>query len=277
MRRQLLRNCMIATLMAFCGTTMTMAQESTTTTTVDPSADTYVRMNNTTDHGSANNMELQTYSGGGDTSKATDFVGLMRFEVPEAADGATLQSAVLKLVTKRIKGDKEIAIYAYSNSFDEDAIYTDEADYITAARANDPIATFTVNGQSNKDVTSDALGDDYLTVASWTDSVDITTYIQSNEGQTINLMLEKTADQNNSTQIFTKEAEDITNSKAGISLTGTDLYPCLILTYSVASGINNVKVEEDADAAIYTLQGIRVDNMNQSGVYIRNGKKIVVK
>lgn len=266
----------MATLMAFCGTTMTMAQ-GTSTTTVDPSADTYVRLNNTTKRGTANNMELQTYSGGGDATKATDFVGLMRFEVPATADGATLQSAVLKLVTKRIKGDRAVAIFAYSNSFDEDAIYSEEADYITAARATDTITTFNVSGQSNKDVSSDALGDDYLTVASWTDSVDITSYIKDKTGQTVNLMLVKTADQNNSTQFFTKEAEDITNSKAGITLTGTDLHPCLILTYSVPTGISNVELQQDTDAAIYTLQGIRVNNMNQPGIYIRNGKKIIVK
>ncbi|MGI6233040.1 MAG: hypothetical protein ACOYJF_09375, partial [Prevotella sp.] len=49
------------------------------------------------------------------------------------------------------------------------------------------------------------------------------------------------------------------------------------ITNNTATGIEDVNVEtSNTNDAIYTLSGIRVDKP-QKGVYIKNGKKFVVK
>ncbi len=45
----------------------------------------------------------------------------------------------------------------------------------------------------------------------------------------------------------------------------------------IPTGITNVKNENADNAAIYTLQGVKVSNNPTKGVYIQNGKKFIVK
>ena len=42
-------------------------------------------------------------------------------------------------------------------------------------------------------------------------------------------------------------------------------------------GISNVKAQTPADGAIYTLQGVKVEGALKPGIYIKNGRKFVVK
>ena len=42
-------------------------------------------------------------------------------------------------------------------------------------------------------------------------------------------------------------------------------------------GINNIKSQIPNDGAIYTLQGVKVEGKPQPGIYVRNGRKFVVK
>ena len=44
----------------------------------------------------------------------------------------------------------------------------------------------------------------------------------------------------------------------------------------IPAGISNIKADE-TNAPYYTLDGKRVDNPTQKGIYIRNGKKILIK
>ena len=48
------------------------------------------------------------------------------------------------------------------------------------------------------------------------------------------------------------------------------------VTFKVASGINAVKADALENAVIYNMQGVRVDKA-QKGLYIVNGKKVVIK
>ncbi|WP_288152969.1 hypothetical protein [uncultured Prevotella sp.] len=48
-------------------------------------------------------------------------------------------------------------------------------------------------------------------------------------------------------------------------------------TADIADGIAVVNTEKADNGQIYDLQGRRVRNVNVPGVYIRNGKKFVVK
>ena len=42
-------------------------------------------------------------------------------------------------------------------------------------------------------------------------------------------------------------------------------------------GISNIKSQTPNDDAIYTLQGVKVEGKPQPGIYVRNGRKVVVK
>ncbi len=47
--------------------------------------------------------------------------------------------------------------------------------------------------------------------------------------------------------------------------------------FSETDGINNVKGQTSTDGTIYTLQGVKVEGKPQPGIYVRNGRKVVVK
>ncbi len=49
------------------------------------------------------------------------------------------------------------------------------------------------------------------------------------------------------------------------------------LSDDTETGINAAEASDAENGAIYTIQGIRVSNMSQPGIYIQNGKKILVK
>ena len=47
--------------------------------------------------------------------------------------------------------------------------------------------------------------------------------------------------------------------------------------YKDVTGIEDVKKNEADDAAVYTLQGMRVSNLQKGHIYIRNGRKFVAQ
>lgn len=48
------------------------------------------------------------------------------------------------------------------------------------------------------------------------------------------------------------------------------------IAFEETTGVNTVRANDDSDAAVYNLQGIRVVNP-QKGVYVKNGRKFIVK
>ena len=62
---------------------------------------------------------------------------------------------------------------------------------------------------------------------------------------------------------FTMPADDVT----------------VTVTFKVATGIQNVSVENNSleNATFYDLNGRRVENPTKKGIYIVNGKKVVIK
>lgn len=198
-------------------------------TKLGASADTYVRKNNTSNHGSETTMEIYTY----DTNDA-DFVGLLSFDLPNDsfAKGRTVKSALLRLVTERFKGDATLAVYAYGHDVEESTTYAGETDYISAARATTPVATVSLTGIKGISVVSDTISDStYLDIAAWTNAIDLTTYIDTLTSSKLRLMLAKTQNENFATKIFTHDAADISNSKANFTVESADLVPQLTIEY----------------------------------------------
>ncbi len=60
-----------------------------------------------------------------------------------------------------------------------------------------------------------------------------------------------------------------------------DLFVTVKLSPGSLSGIQSVTANHSADDAWYTLQGVGIDKLDsmptKSGVYIHNGKKVVIK
>ena len=50
----------------------------------------------------------------------------------------------------------------------------------------------------------------------------------------------------------------------------------ITFAYVVPSGINEINADEQA-GAIYNINGVRMQNTRQKGIYIKNGKKVVIK
>ena len=61
-----------------------------------------------------------------------------------------------------------------------------------------------------------------------------------------------------------------------VSAEGAKEFYMMNMENAVVTGINEVNTEK-ADNAIYNLNGVRVKDMSQKGVYIVNGKKVVKK
>lgn len=252
------------------------------TVTVQPTADTWIRLNNKTNQAAAINMELQTYTNESDASKNVSMLGLMSFEIPSEAlaSDATITKATLRLVTKRLKGDRKVNIYKYSD-FEENTIYEKEADKVAAAMVEvNLVVSFAAQGTANADFTSDDLKGN-TTVDKWTNNVDLTELVKSATNGKVAILLEKDKNQSNSTQIFTKEATDFTNKKDGVSqFAAADLVPQLTIVYEKSStnGVSEVKVDANTSAEVYNLQGVRMNSKNlPAGIYVKNGKKFIVK
>ncbi len=86
-----------------------------------------------------------------------------------------------------------------------------------------------------------------------------------------------------SVQFVLDEDRDVTIGVRGSSTELWNIFGEINLTYygtagypDVETGINSAAAAVE-NGAIYTIQGIRVSNMSQPGIYIQNGKKILVK
>lgn len=258
--------------------------KATVTNTFGSAADTYIRRGNANNYGNANTMEIHNQ---GDT----EFYGLMRFEnlpVELNSDDYKLKSAVLRLTTERTKDStRGITFYDYSNAFPENAKFADEETYVREALAKDPILTFDVNGQYNKALGSDAVGDDYKDVTKWHNYIDLTDYLLAKDDATsFNILIKKNNENGNAIKFFTKEATDValpeTTRATNVALNAEDLKPQLTIIYAKKAGgeiITGVEEvfgnDENAPVEYFNLQGVKVTNP-EKGLYIkRQGNKTV--
>ena len=122
-------------------------------------------------------IELQNATDG-----SYDFVGLMSFALP-VEDDMEVTKATLRLTTKRVKQSRAtVSLFAYSGEWAENAKYEDQEANVTAARATTALATFTPEGQLNKDVASDEITTEkYQIITGWQNSIDLTEYVKGQE------------------------------------------------------------------------------------------------
>lgn len=235
-------------------------------------ADTWLRKNNTAKHGESTTIEFRT-------NADVDFVGVMAFEFPAPAEGYIIEKATLRLVSERVKADRRVNLYEFISDFAEDGIYETYAEDIAEAKAKEPIAQFSMEGQNNKSVALDDINaEKYQKIEAWQNNVDVTDFVKGLTTNKFGILIASAVDITQSNCFFTKEVTGITNKKCDYfnAVTAEDLVPQLTITYTVKNAINDITVEKQADGAVYNLAGQRVNNP-QHGIYVKNGRKYIVK
>ena len=218
------------------------AMAETTTVTITPNGDTWVRKNNTeaAKHGADNKMEVKTNyrtttsEGVVTVTVDDDFVGLLSFPMPMIALNA-ITDVKLVLTEERVKGDRGIKIFPLGMDFDESKVnYSDVENAIVEARKGTALATFNAKGQGEKACIIDAVSDAYKSVTAWQDTIDLKAYVSAYTGANLTLFISRVkTEQANSVCFFTKEQGDFTPAAdgKGIALTAAEACPKLIITY----------------------------------------------
>ena len=241
----------------------------------DPTADTFVRSSAPSNkYGTNNALEIWT------STEGVDFAGLMSFTVPEKI-GSEITKAILVLHASMVKGDRVLTIYPFDYTISEaDDTWNTQGDNVNKAREGEPIAEGVLNGQSNRSVTDKEVTDEYKTADKWMTEFDITDYVATADNGVVNLLLSHNGENNNqAVKVYTKEVTDVTLKDGVTVFKAEDLCPKLIIEYTTATGINEVEAVEPVakgKEGIYTLSGVRVAKADQPGIYIINGKKVLV-
>ena len=113
------------------------------------------------------------------------------------------------------------------------------------------------------------------------DNYDADAYIKSFNGQNFSAtdyVFPAKEDTDNMTYV-THTLEAKTPITGSFTFTLGNKQCCLIITLYHSNGSTDISIPQNPEQetnSIYTLQGVRVDNP-QKGIYIRNGKKIIIK
>ncbi len=241
------------------------------TVKLNPTKDTQIRLNNTTNNAAKNTVEVRTQYKDGNLD--SDFIGLFGFDLSSVPASATIEEATLRLVTERYKGgDRGMNIYDYPSTFAENTIYSTEAANVVASRESGTITTFNIAG-SNNSITDGSVPEDYRNLAAWTNTIDLKSYVQTKAGSAVGLMITSNANNANQKCIYTKEAENVTNTNfaESMSFAAEDLWPLLTVTYtqSTASMLSYEMTVSEANAATLMLpfattipDGVKVYTLN---------------
>lgn len=228
--------------------------------------------------------EIQVWSSVSFDDKVNDIVGLMSFDLPEHSGEIT--KATLVLHAKMTKGDRKLNIYPFDYAIsDNDTWKTQEAN-INEAREGKTLAEGVVlNGMPGCSATEiPAENKVYNKTDAWKTEFDITEYVKSIKKGNIGLLL--THDAGNSTSFDSSGVKLYSNGVKDIKLKDNTIFdafylkPRLNVEYITASNIDNVEVLEsgrNAPKGIYTLAGMCVANADRPGIYIIDGKKVLVR
>lgn len=218
---------LLAAFAAFVSGAFAQTTYSGTTT-----SDSWIRTDNTGACQGGNAIEMKTYSEG------ATFYGLMSFEFTNPSSGNEVKSAILRTTTRYKKGDSELKVYGIDYVNAESTNYGNMQTAIEAAVAGTPLATFRVNGDRNNAPTDGGLNADYQTIEAWQNTLDLTSYVRSLSTNKFTLLFVKTYDQNNSTQIYSREATGLKWNSAineGADIADADVQPLLTVEYQEAT------------------------------------------
>lgn len=249
---------------------LSLAAQAQTTEIVTPTADVWVRTDAPTNsYGSGNTVEMKTVGN-------TKFYALLKFTLPGIGKDKQFSTATLRLTTRYKKGDSGVDLYDMAEDFDESATYASLETAIATVTASDPAATFKLNSYAQWAPTDKQVTEEYATVDKWQVEVDVTSLVQQHLGDgRVGFLLSKAMDQNNSSQIFSREATDQTNATLGFTFKAEDLVPQLTLTYSDATGAGISTLNTTTEQApAYNLAGQRVGE-DYRGIVVVGGKKFV--
>lgn len=204
-----------------------------------------------------------------------EYLGLMSFDVT-LPDNAEIDNATLVLYTERAKGT--LAIHPFGNEISDEDTYNTQESYLNAARENEPVATVRLAGTNNKAVTDNGASNN---INDWRNEIDVTEYVKSVDGAVRLMLCNNATSTTTSIKVYSSDVEDVT-LKDGTVFKADDLKPRLVVTYTVQtpSGISEVVTDETVNKGkegIYTLSGVRVAKADRPGIYIINGKKVLVR
>ncbi len=219
MKRSTFRQFLFVSLMLMTKSAPSWAQS---TSTFLPTADTWVSEKYTTSFGNSNTLEVRTSS-----SEPAYYYGLVSFQFTKPNVGYRVKSATLRLVTRYKKGDSSTSLYAFGGNFTESSVYSNVASDVTTALEQAPIATFKAKGDRTWAPTDGGITSAYTTASAWQNFIDVTSYVRSLSSNSFSLLVAKDYDQANSTQFFTKEVTDLTNTTYGVTFAQADLQPQL--------------------------------------------------
>ena len=255
------------------------AQEKPTVLTA--AGDTWVRSNSAGNSwGTGNALEMKN-----DGTNNQHFYGLMTFNIPQVEEGAQVKSATLRLVTNYKKGDSEMKLYPLTTVVTSKTTYNDVASEITSALEGEAIADFKMKGDGTRSM-GDKFSAGFETAEAWTNLIDVTAAVKSLSNTPFSFFITKVMDQagSYSNQIFSSRATDVVNTKVSPNVTfaAADLVPQLTIVYEKGTtGISEIKSsaeEGSANGKIYNLQGVQMKGNNlPAGLYVKNGKKFIVK
>ena len=133
--------------------------------TVTATMDGWARMDNSAvnyDVAASSHIEIKY-----ETDK--NFYGLLCFEIP-AKSGYKVKSAVLRLVSKKISGNRQTNFYKLATDISSKPAFANLA--ISDALASTAIGTVKAEGESGKQISSDAISaDKYKTIDLWQNSI----------------------------------------------------------------------------------------------------------
>ena len=200
-----------------------------------------------------------------------EYLGLMSFDVT-LPDNAELDNATLVLYTERAKGT--LAIHPFGNEISDEDTYNTQESYLNDARENEPIATVRLAGTNNKAVTDNGASNN---IDDWRNEIDVAEYVKSVDGAVRLLLCNNATSTTTSIKVYSSDVADVT-LKDGTVFKADDLKPRLVVTYTVQtpSGVTEETANKGKEG-IYTLSGVRVAKADQPGIYIINGKKVLVR
>ena len=203
------------------------------------------------------NIELknQKYTAN-ETEKEDLFYGVLHFDLPTTPDGKKISKVSLRLVTERLKNDKNVDVYQLNTAVTADADYSSLESAITTALEGTKLASFEMAGQNSKAVEYDNV--ENTDIAAWTNTIVLPVSSVKN-ATTLDVLLSAPTlreSSNDSNRFFSSEQETVTNNNTGVTYQAAALVPKLTITYQEIANLA-VKDEEKStdDKDVYTVNG----------------------